>query len=133
MSNAIAGVGTVFKRATVAVAEINSIAGPTFSRNIIDVTALDSPGGYKKFIAGMRDAGEVTLNMNFLFAGWAAMKGDFESNVAKEYSIVLPDTTATTLTFDGLVTAMPFAAITPDEKISLDVTIKITGIVDVTT
>jgi predicted secreted protein len=130
---AIAGVGTIFKRASSAIAEVNSIAGPTFSRNTIDATSLDSAGGYKEFIAGMRDAGEVTLNMNFAFAGWAAMKADFESNATKEYSIVLPDTTATTLTFDGLVTAMPFGTITPDDKISVDVTIKISGMVDVTT
>ena len=132
-SAAIAGVGTVFKRAAVAIAEINSIAGPTFSRNTIDVTSLDSTGGYKEFIAGMRDAGEVTLSMNFAFAGWAAMKSDFESNATKEYSIHLPDTTLTILTFDGLVTAMPLGTITPDEKITVDVTIKISGTVDVTT
>jgi len=36
----------------------------------IDVTSLDSSGGYREFIASFRDAGEVTLNMNFTLASY---------------------------------------------------------------
>jgi predicted secreted protein len=138
-SGAVAGVGTTFSRATppantvfVAIAEVNSISGPTMQRNQIDVTSLDSTGGYKEFIAGMKDSGEISLSMNFTMGTWGTMKSDFDSNTARVYKIVLPDSTATTFQFSGLVTACPFAAITPDEKITCDVTIKITGVVTVT-
>jgi len=51
-SKAIAGVGTKFKRwngsAWVDIAEINSITGPSMSRDTIDVTSLDSTGGYRE-------------------------------------------------------------------------------------
>ena len=70
MSNAKAGVGTLFRRwsgtAWVNIAEINSISGPNMSRDTIDVTSLDSTGGYREFIPGFRDGGTVQLAMNFV-------------------------------------------------------------------
>lgn len=130
MSNAVAGVGTLFRRwsgtAWVNIAEINSINGPTMSRETIDVTSLDSTGGYREFIAGFRDAGTVTLNMNFTRAGYDQMKDDFESDTLQNYEIVLPDAENTSVEFEGLVTELPLT-ISPDDKITVDVTIKISG------
>jgi predicted secreted protein len=69
MSLAVAGVGTKFQRwsgsAYVSLAEVTSITGPTMTRDFIDVTSLDSTGGYREFITGFRDAGTISLNMNF--------------------------------------------------------------------
>ena len=62
-TSAISGVGTTLYRSTTsggtfaAVAEIPSISGPNMTRDTIDVTDLDSTGGYREFIAGFRDGG----------------------------------------------------------------------------
>lgn len=132
-TEAIAGVGASFKRGDgesnesfTAVAEVNSIAGPTMTRNFIDVTSLDSTGGYREFITGFRDAGEVTLNMNFTRDGYDNMKDDFESDSTRNYQIVMPDTGATTFEFAGLVTSIPLD-IPTDDKITATVTIKLSG------
>lgn len=129
-SNAISGVGTVFLRAGTALAEVNSITGPGMTRDFIDVTSLDSTSGYREFIAGFRDGGTVTLNMNFTAATYALMKADFESDDAQEYEIVLPDDDVTSLEFVGLVTELPLT-ITVDDKVTADVTIKVSGQVTV--
>ena len=130
MSNAIAGVGTVFNRwsgsAWVAVAEINSITGPGMSRDTIDVTSLDSTGGYREFITGFRNAGTVSLSMNFTRETYEMMKDDFEDDDAQNYQIVLPDDEETGLDFIGLVTELPLN-IPPDDKVTADVTIQISG------
>jgi len=134
-SNAIAGVGTKFYRwsgtAWVALAEINSITGPSMTRDFIDVTSLDSTGGFRDFITGFRDAGTVALAMNFTADTYALMKEDFENDAPQNYMIVLPDEAATSLEFLGLVTEMPLS-IPTDDKITADVTIKISGTVDLT-
>lgn len=136
MSEAIAGVGTSFKRSDMAtsptftaIAEVNSINGPSMSREFYDVTSLDSTGGYREFIGGFRDGGEITLNMNFTAAGYEDMKDDFESDTAVDYQIVLPDAGNTTLQFSGFVTALPLSIPTSD-KVTCDVTIKISGQVE---
>ena len=78
MSTAKAGVGTLFRRwsgsAWDNIAEINSISGPNMSRDTIDVTSLDSTGGYREFIGGFRDGGTVQLAMNFIRASLDTMK-----------------------------------------------------------
>jgi predicted secreted protein len=100
------------------------------TRDTIDVTSLDSTGGYREFITGFRDAGTLTLTMNFTRSTFNTMKEDFESDTAKNYEIVLPDDENTTLEFEGLVTELPLE-ISPDDKITASVTIKITGQVTV--
>ena len=133
-SNAVAGVGTLFRRwsgsAWVNIAEVNSISGPSMSRDTIDVTSLDSTGGYREFIGGFRDAGTLQLTMNFSRTTYDLMKTDFESDTSQNYEIVLPDTENTTLEFVGLVTELPLE-ITADDKITSSVTLKITGQVTV--
>jgi predicted secreted protein len=134
MSNAKAGVGTLFRRwsgaAWVNLAEINSISGPNMTRDTIDVTSLDSTGGYREFIGGFRDGGTVQLNMNFIRASLDTMKDDFESDDLQNYEIVLPDDENTTLEFTGLVTELPLE-IPPDDKITMAVSIKVSGQVTV--
>lgn len=130
MSKAIAGVGTKFFRNGTALAEVNSINGPGMTRDFIDVTSLDSVGGYREFIAGFRDGGTVTLNMNFTRATYDLMKDDFENDDEQIYEIVLPDDDVTSVEFLGLVTELPLT-IPTDDKVTADVTIKVSGAVTV--
>ena len=132
-SSAVAGVGTIFQRwsgsAWAAISEINSITGPSMSRDTIDVTSLDSTGGYREFIAGFRNPGTVQLSMNFTRASYELFKTDFESNVVKNCRIVLPDAENTSVEFMGLVTELPMT-IPADDKVTCDVTIQLSGPID---
>lgn len=129
-SSAISGVGTKFRRwdsvgsEWVSIAEVNSIEGPNKTRGTIDVTSLDTAGGYREFIAGFRDPGQINLSMNYSQAGYEAMNDDFESNTRQNYQIVLPD--GFTLEFEGLVTEVPLT-VTTDDKITMNAVIKISG------
>lgn len=129
---AIAGVGTQFRRWNSStgqwerLAEINSINGPTSSRDVIDTTTLDTTGGYRTFITGFRNPGTLTLNMNFTRNSFEKMKNDFESDTVQNYEIILPDDDNTSLEFEGLVTEIPLT-IPPDDKVGVDVTIQISG------
>ncbi len=131
---AIAGVGTQFQRWNTStnewdtIAQIKSISGPSKTRNFIDVTSLDSVGGYREFITGFRDAGQITLNMLYSRDGYELLNNDFENDTAQNYQIILPDAEKTSLSFEGLVTEMPLT-IPTDDAITNDVTIKVTGTV----
>ena len=137
-SYANSGEGTKFKRGDgasnesfTAIAEVNSITGPNKTRDSIDVTSLDSTGGYREFIAGFRDPGEVTLNMNFTRDGYDQMNDDFEDDDTHNYQIVLSDTGQTTFEFAALVTSLGMA-IPMDDKVTADVTLKISGQITMT-
>lgn len=129
-SNAISGVGIELRRydgaAWVKVAEILSYDGPNKKRDTIDVTNMDSTAGYKEFIGGFRDSGELKCPMNFTRDTYDLMNDDFESNTKQTYELAIPDDDNTTMSFLGLVTELGFKADT-SKQITADVTIKVSG------
>ncbi len=131
-SKAITGQGTIFKRNGVAIGEINSIDGPTKSRETIEVTRLEDVDGYRQYIAGLREPGTVTLNMNFTRENYDVLNADFESDTIQTYAIELPDEDETVFTFSGFVTELPIS-IPIGDKITCDVTIQISGKVNQST
>jgi len=131
MSNAVISVGTKFYKETASaslpytpIAEITAIDGPSVSRDTIDVTSLDSTGGYKEYVPGFRDSGEISLTMNFTATTYEIMLDDFESDNLINYKIETPD--GSTWTFAGYITELSLSASTGD-KITSNVTIKISG------
>jgi predicted secreted protein len=106
-------------------ANIMKIGGPDSKRDTIDTTDLDTTGGYRTFIGGLRDGGSIKLTMKFSRDSFEVMRDDFEADSLQQYEIVLPDEDNTSFEFQGLVTEMP---LTIDEKLVMaDVTIKISG------
>jgi predicted secreted protein len=127
----VTGVGVVFRRWNAGTSQwqdiggIQSITGPSMTRGTHDTTALDTPGGYRTFITGLRDAGTITLDVIFSNAGYALMKSDFESETVQNYEMVLPDAELTSFEFEGLVTELPLTV--SEAPITCRVTIKISG------
>jgi len=129
-SQAITGQGTKFLRNAVEITEINSIEGPGKSRETIDVTNLSDIDGYRQYIGGLREPGTVTLNMNFTRDGFDLFNTDFESDEVVPYEVHFPDDEETIFSFNGLVTELP-TSVPIGDKITMDVTIQISGVVNV--
>lgn len=130
MTNAMSGVGVQFHRWNGShwdsISEITSIKGPGMKRETIEVTNIDSVGGWKEFIAGFREAGTLSLSMNFSRGNLDLFMEDFASDDEQYYEIVIPDAQITTIEFSGMVTELPLS-ITAKDAITNDVTIQITG------
>lgn len=132
MSNAIAAVGTLLQRwdssgsSWDSIAEVTNISGPGMERDLIEVTSLDSTGGFKEFITGFKDGGEVAVTMNYTRAGLNAFKADFDSDESQNYQIVLPDEDNTSLEFQGLCKSLPLT-LEVASQITMEVTLKVTG------
>ena len=140
-TDAITGVGAVLYRWDTdgsdweAMAEINSITFDGFSRETIDVTDLKTAAtnnGYRSKIAGLRDSGTFSFNLNFTYTQYNKMKEDFESDENQTYSVVLPDEELTYLEFEGLITYLPLD-IPLEDRLNSDISIAIDGKVDVDT
>ena len=131
MTNAISSVGALLKKhisgsTWASVGEVTNISGPNMSRETIDVTSLASTGGYREFITGLRNPGTLTFTMNFNRTDYETMKTDFESDVAKDYELILPDDEKTSLEFSALVTELPLN-LDPGSQITCNVTFQISG------
>lgn len=118
----IASKGTVLKRATVAVGHITTIGGPNMSAATIDTTDHDST--WAEFAAGMKDAGEVTFDVNFMSTtSQKAVRDDL--GTAATYVIEFPG--GTSVSFSAIVTAFGMSAGGVNDKLSSSVTLKVSG------
>lgn len=130
---AFRSVGTVLKVGSdvsaVAVANITEIGGISLSADSIDVTSLDSDGGYKEFIPGFKDAGEVSLSGFFNPAtgkGQKELYDLFESGETSAFTIEFPPKTKAKWAFNGVVTGFETSA-SLEDPISFSGTIKVSG------
>ena len=120
--------GTTLKKGVTAIAELTNIGGPSLSAATIDATSHDSADGYREFLQGLRDGGEISIEGNFIpgNAGQVAIVTDLNDGSLDEYTITFPAVMATTWTFDAIVTA--FESSSPfDDKASFTATLKVSG------
>jgi predicted secreted protein len=92
--------------------------------NDIDITTMESPDGWREFIAGLKDAKEIQCDMlyenNNMDTILAAL-GD----VNETWTITLPD--GATFVCDGYIKAVGGVGIPMDDKISQTFSIKLSG------
>lgn len=110
---AVLGIGDTDDVATAVftdVANISNIGGPSESLDPVDVTTHDSPKAFREFVAGVADAGEVTLDLVYDEA--EATQGEtsgliyqLEERLVKAFQITTTGTTKKLLKFKALVTA----------------------------
>lgn len=137
MTAAVIGLGVKFltgdaasPEVFTAIAEVLSVGGPSLSRDTPEATSTDSPTGYKEFIGGLRDGGEVTITVNFLpqdtTQKFTGVLGDLEVDTLQNYQISFPSSPATLWTFAALLTGFePDVPI--EDRMTASLTFKISG------
>lgn len=130
-SAAISGVGSQFKRGDgevvevfAVVAEVTGITGPGFSREMIDVSTVDAANAFREKITGFRDAGQVTLALNYNRAEYVLFYADFLDDDPVNYQVILKN--GDMWEFAAFVTELPIEA-PGDDKVSNNTTFEITG------
>lgn len=106
------------------IAEVVSITPPGVTREAVEATHLKSPDAYKEFIAGLKEAGEASITLNFVPAASDAVFTAFDADSGK-YQITFPN--GVMLRFDGFFTAYNPPELTSEGKMEATATIKATG------
>lgn len=109
------------------IAELKKISGPSFQANTIDVTVHNSGSPWKRFISGLIDGGEITLDINLVpqnatHDASAGLLSDLTNRTHRNYQLVLPDGALTTWQIPGIVTGFQLTA---DPAAALDAQVKI--------
>jgi predicted secreted protein len=110
------------------ISEVISIEPPDAQADDIEVTHFESPGGYKEYIRGMLDAGEVSFSVNWdptNRATHAQIRTDKASGLVHNYRLVFPGAIET-ITFPAYVKGLKRND-EPGAAITADVTLKVTG------
>lgn len=123
----VRSVGTTFMANSKVIGGLTSIGGIEASADTVDVTALDSQGGYREYIAGFKDAGEVSLE-GFLDDATAANQSElytlFQSGNEVDCEINFPN--GGSWAFKGIVTGFGTSA-SVDDAITFSSTVKVSG------
>ncbi|WP_156889536.1 phage tail tube protein [Paenibacillus harenae] len=128
MAEATRALGTQLMIGINAVGNLSSIGGIDASAETIDVTALDSTGGYRRKLAGFKDGGEVSISGFFApgDVGQAAIYTAFESGASSEFKIVFPASLNAQWEFTGVVTGFTTSAELED-ALTFEATITVSG------
>lgn len=123
--------GTVFRFNNTVVGRLSSVGEIAPSAEEIDVTALDSAGGYREFLQGYRDSGEVELTgfHEKSDAGQAALRAAFNSGEAGSAVVEFPD--GTVVSFRAFVKSCTLGAAEVDGAVGFGAVLRITGAVSV--
>ena len=122
--------GTTISINATPIGGLTSIKPPERTADTIDTTTLDSDDGYKEFIQGFKDGGEVELKgfYDTSYTGQSAVDTAYEDGTEDTYIITFPTALGATCTFTGIVTKLlgPGEA-NIDDPLAFEVTIKCKG------
>lgn len=109
--------------AYVSVSEITNISWPGYSRDAIDATHMQSPDIFREYIAGFMDAGEASIEMNFVPAVADVIVAAMIAGVGL-FQIAHPN--GVKLQFSAIVTGYE-PGLPLDDKMTATASFKVTG------
>jgi predicted secreted protein len=131
MGKVTRALGTTISKGTTPelIGGLTSIGGIEITSDTMDITTLDSTGGYREFMGTFKDAGEVPIEgyFNHTADGQIAMQDSMDAGTAEDYTITFPTTPVTTWKFKGVVTSFKVGDAELDGAIAFGSTIKISG------
>jgi len=121
--------GTVLMKGTQKIGGLTSIGGIEITADTMDVTTLDSDGGYREFIGSFKDGGEVPIEGYFRpeDAGQIAMQTSLDEGQPEDYTIEFPTSPKAAWSFKGVVTGFKVGDVDVDGTVNFGATIKVSG------
>jgi len=116
--------------------ESTAIVVPETSVDYQDVSSLDSTGGFREYIPGLKDAGEISIPCNYTSAMYALASGYRSAGTLIKFQTTLPletgqSTTGDVFVFEGYVSpALETNSV--GDPISLTLNIRTSGAVSFT-
>jgi predicted secreted protein len=135
---AVFGKGTLLEKDTtgagnwVTVAQCRTISGPSYEGEEIDVTSHDSAGGFREFIRGLIDPGDMTADIIFdpndqTHTGASGLIEDLKSGDIRPWRLQWTSAAPPQeLIFSAFVRSFPITN-PVDAELSASLTLRITG------
>lgn len=117
------------------VAEVINITPPSIARDAQDATHTESPEGWREFIPGLKDGGEMSCELNFVPDSYTTdlILAQFASDELTQARILFADGDqissppgCSSFTCNGVITGFPTTA-PLDDKMGATITLKISG------
>lgn len=127
---AISAFGAVLARNGTTIAELTKIGPPKLKLDTAEVTNHQSSNSYREYIGTLLDAGEVSIEGNFIIGdtnGQIGLITDMEAKTVQSFVLTFPTAITATWTFTALVTAFEIGDMNHDGTLTFTATLKISG------
>ena len=106
---------------------LRSISEIKSDSDAIDVTTLDAADGYKTYLQGYKDAGEITVEGFFDKddVGQTALRTLYNSGAAVPFTVAFPD--ASSASFSGFVKSYALGAAQVDGAVGFSAVLRLCG------
>lgn len=114
-----------------AIANVTDITPPGLERETLDVTSHGSPEAWREFIGGLKDGGEVEIEINYDPREHDGLIADLNDTAPRNYKVVWPQNLgdwAFKAVMKGFEAEAPHA-----DKLAASVTFKVSGKPTITT
>jgi predicted secreted protein len=126
----VRALGTKFTFNSVDIPNLTSIGEVSVSADELDATTLDSASGYREFLAGFKDSGEVTITgYHDGSAAQAGLRTAFGAGNTYATKITFPDNKE--VTFNSFVKGYSIGSADVDGIVGFSATFRISGAVAV--
>jgi len=127
----IRALGTIISFGGTPIGKISSIGEVNVSSDEIDVTTLDSASGWREFLGGFKDSGELSISGYFdkADAGQLALRTGFGTGTAATVLITFHD--SSTVSFSGFVKGFTVGPAEVDGAVGFSAVLRGTGAVTV--
>lgn len=111
-----------------AVSNVSNISISGYAVDSIDVTTHDSADGFREYVAGLSDGGEISFDLVFdpSASTNSALKTTMDARTVNNWKVEFPLSPVKTWAFSGFITSLEIEA-PLDESISGSCTIKVSG------
>ncbi|WP_018503096.1 phage tail tube protein [Parafrankia discariae] len=116
------------------IAYVTNISGPGMERETLDMTSHGSPQQWREFIGGIKDGGEISIDMNYDTGEdtHTSLHEDFDDDGPRNYQVVFPDAVQTCWEV-ALVLTNVEPEYPHDDKVACSATWKVSGKPNLTT
>ena len=126
----VRALNTTFTFNSVDIPSLTSIGVVSVSADELDATTLDSASGYREFLAGFKDSGELTITgYHDGSAAQAGIRTAFGTGAVHATVITFPD--SKTVTFNSFVKGFTIGSADVDGIVGFGATFRISGAVAV--
>lgn len=139
-TNALIGYGVTLSRGDGAspevftkIAELMDLSPGALSKDSVEATHTDSADGFREYIPGLKDGGEVVATVNMVpgnetqdNTSGGAIHDYLNEEVARNWKITFPGSPTMTWTFKAFITNIE-AATPMDDRMTYAISFKVTG------
>ena len=110
------------------VGEVIEFSAPQSSMDTVDATDFSHTDGHRRFIAGLIDAGEITVRFNFdpALAVYGAIDTIYKGRGMRKWRFAYAGSTVNTVV-DAFVTGLG-REVPMDDKMTMEITLKVSGV-----